>query len=102
MKHYAGRASELQEGEIKPLDVGGLHLVLVRRGEAIYCLEGYCTHEDFDLAYGMLLDDRLLCTRHLSQFLLETGEVLNPPAERPLKVYKVIREGDSLYVEVEE
>lgn len=102
MKHYACRLSELADGEVRALDLGPLHLILVRRGEKVYCLEGYCTHEDFDLAHGLVLEDSIVCTRHLSQFLLETGEVLNPPAERPLKVYKVIREDDDLFIEVEE
>ena len=37
---------------------------------------------------------------NLSQFDLKTGEVYNPPAEQPLRVFNVKIEEDVIFVEV--
>ena len=41
-----------------------------------------------------MIEDRVVCQLHLSQFDLRTGEVYNPPATEPLRRYNVkIEEG---------
>jgi nitrite reductase/ring-hydroxylating ferredoxin subunit len=94
------KTSELGEGTMLALDVKGVHLLLAKiRGE-VSALSGTCTHEDADLGQGFIIEDRVVCPLHLSQFDLRTGQVLNPPATAPLRSYNVKIEGETIFVEV--
>jgi 3-phenylpropionate/trans-cinnamate dioxygenase ferredoxin component len=92
--------SELPEGTMAAADVAGTHVLLARIGGEVFAVSGTCTHEATDLGLGFLMEDRVVCNLHLSQFDLRTGAVLNPPATEPLKSFKVkITEG-KIFVEV--
>lgn len=91
---------DINEGEIKPFDVEGKHIIIVKIDNELHALSGFCTHEEADLANGFLIEDRIVCPLHLSQFDCRTGEVLNPPATLPLQKFKVKIEGDSVFLEV--
>lgn len=96
------KLADLKEDEIYGFEVGSNKIIAIRKGSQVHVLEGICTHEYAELANGFLLEDRIICPLHLSQFDIYTGKVLNPPAEKPLKKYnsKII-EGE-VYVEVSE
>jgi nitrite reductase/ring-hydroxylating ferredoxin subunit len=47
-----------------------------------------------------MIEDRVVCQLHLSQFDLRTGEVNNPPATEPLRLYNVKIEEGSIFVEI--
>ena len=63
-------------------------------------VDGICTHEDSLLSEGFMVEDRVVCKLHLSQFNLRTGEVANPPAFEPLKLYNVKIEEGNIFVEI--
>jgi nitrite reductase/ring-hydroxylating ferredoxin subunit len=94
------KLDEIQEGTINGVDVEGQHVVIVRIGQDVYALSGFCTHEETDLANGFLVEDRIICPLHLSQFDCKTGSVLNPPAVKPLNVFNVKIEDGWVLVEV--
>jgi nitrite reductase/ring-hydroxylating ferredoxin subunit len=96
----AMKVSELAEGTISTLDVGGTHVLLARIGGEVSVLSGTCTHEDADLGLGFVIEDRVVCPLHLSQFDLRTGQVLNPPAAAPLRKFNVKIEAGTIFVEV--
>ena len=48
-------------------------------------MSGICTHEETDLGLGFVIEDRIVCPLHLSQFELKSGPAVNPPATVPLK-----------------
>ncbi len=94
------KVSELAEGGISGVDLKGTHVLVSKIGGEVYAVSGTCTHEETDLALGFVLEDRVVCPLHLSQFDLKTGQVMNPPAERPLQHFNVKIEGDTIFVEV--
>ena len=96
----AMKSSELAEGSMAASDVGGTHILLARIGGEVSAVSGICSHEDSDLANGFMLEDRVVCMLHLSQFDLRTGAVQNPPATEPLKRFNVKIEGETIFVEV--
>ena len=96
----AMKASDLQEGAMSALDVGGVHILLARIGGEVSAVSGVCTHEETDLGLGFVLEERVVCPLHLSQFDLRTGDVLNPPATEPLRRFNVKIEGETIFVEV--
>ena len=62
-------------------------------------MSGTCTHEETDLGMGFVMEDRVVCPLHLSQFELKTGKVVNPPATVSLRLFNVKIEGDTIFVE---
>ena len=96
----AMKASELTEGTMSALDVNGVHVLLAKIGGEVSALSGTCTHEDADLGLGFVIEDRVVCPLHLSQFDLRTGQVLNPPAAAPLRTFNAKIEDGMIFVEL--
>jgi len=96
----AMKVADLAEGTISAVDLKGIHILLSRIGGEINAVSGVCTHEETDLARGFVLEERVVCPLHLSQFDLRTGQVMNPPAEIPLQRFNVKIEGETIFVEV--
>jgi len=96
----AMKVADLAEGTMSAVDLKGVHILLSKIGGEICAVSGICTHEETDLARGFVLEDRVVCPLHLSQFDLKTGQVMNPPAETPLQRFNVKIEGETIFVEV--
>jgi len=96
----AMKVTDLAEGTMSAIDLRGSHILLSKIAGETYAVSGICTHEETDLARGFVLEDRVICPLHLSQFDLKTGQVMNPPAEIPLQHFNVKIEGETIFVEV--
>lgn len=96
----AMKLSELAEGTMSALDLNGSHILLSKFGGEVSAVSGICTHEETDLGLGFVMEDRVVCPLHLSQFDLRTGQVMNPPATVPLQRFNVKIEGDAIFVEI--
>jgi 3-phenylpropionate/trans-cinnamate dioxygenase ferredoxin subunit len=94
------KVSALTEGAISTVDLNGVHILLSKIGGEVYAVSGTCTHEETDLGLGFVLEDRVVCPLHLSQFDLKSGQVMNPPATVPLRGFNVKIQGDTIFVEV--
>jgi nitrite reductase/ring-hydroxylating ferredoxin subunit len=94
------KASELPEGSRAAVDLRGSHVLLAMVGGEVHALSGTCTHADADLGLGFLVEDRVVCPLHLSQFDLKTGQVLNPPATEPLRRFNVKIQDGTVFVEL--
>lgn len=72
---------------------------LVRVGQRVFAVDDRCSHADFPMGDGDLVDDFVIeCALHGAQFDVRTGEVLEPPADEPLPTYEVKVEGDAVWV----
>jgi 3-phenylpropionate/trans-cinnamate dioxygenase ferredoxin component len=96
----AMKASDLSEGSMTAVDVKGVHILIAKIGGQVSAVSGTCTHEETDLGLGFMLEDRVVCPLHLSQFDLKTGQVLNQPATEPLRRFNVKIDGETVFVEV--
>ena len=96
----AMKVSDLEEGSIAAIDLDGRRILLSKIGGEVYAVSGICTHEETDLGNGFVLEDRIVCPLHLSQFELKTGEAVNPPATEPLQRFNTKVDGDTILVEV--
>ena len=94
------KVSELAEGTMAAVDVGGSRVLLAKIGGEVSAVSGTCTHEETDLGLGFLIEDRVVCPLHLSQFDLKTGQAVNPPATEPLKRFNVQIRGEAIFVEI--
>lgn len=68
----------------------GEQVCLVKVGEEIFAFENRCSHADFPMSDGELVDDFVIeCCLHGAQFDVRDGAVLEPPADEPLSMYAV-------------
>jgi nitrite reductase/ring-hydroxylating ferredoxin subunit len=87
--------SELQNGTMRTVEVGGVSVVLSRseRGE-VCAIANACTHEGAPLAEGEREGNVVTCPWHDSQFDLCSGEVLRGPAITPERPFEArVRDG---------
>jgi 3-phenylpropionate/trans-cinnamate dioxygenase ferredoxin component len=96
----AMKVSELAEGSFAAVDLKGVHLLVAKIGGEVSAVSGTCTHEETDLGLGFILEERVVCPLHLSQFDLRTGQVMNPPATAPLRRFNVKIEDGTVFIEV--
>ena len=97
----AANLKDVQDGEILSIDLEGREMMLINKNNKIHALDRICTHERADLSTAFLGENSVTCPLHLSQFDLETGKALNPPAEKPLKSYNVKIEENIIYILLE-
>lgn len=81
----------------------GQKIVLVATGDgAVYALQDRCSHADFPLSDGQVLDGgRIECQYHGAKFDIASGRAVALPAIRPVKTYEVRIEGDDILVHLE-
>jgi nitrite reductase/ring-hydroxylating ferredoxin subunit len=90
--------SDVPPGKLKGVDVMGTPVCLANADGRIYAFQDNCTHEDFPLHNGTLLNRRVECAWHGAQFDVETGRAVRLPAVKPLRRYEVKIEGDDIHV----
>ncbi len=82
------KATDLPEGQLAggEFAAGGerIPLVLLKRGDQVYALNGTCTHMGGPLAEGKLVGEWCVeCPWHGSQFDLRDGHIVQSPAAYP-------------------
>ncbi|EZQ01598.1 MULTISPECIES: Rieske (2Fe-2S) protein [Acidianus] len=74
-------------------------VLLVNYKNQIYALEALCTHEGFSLEDGFITDDgKIVCIWHGSIFDIKSGKVVDGPARRNLKIYKVEQKDEEVMI----
>ncbi len=77
----------------------GRQVCLVRVGNQVFAVADRCSHADFPMGDGDLVDDYVIeCALHGAQFDVRTGGVLEEPADEPLPTYQVKLEGNAVWV----
>ncbi|MGH7639652.1 MAG: Rieske 2Fe-2S domain-containing protein [Candidatus Dormibacteria bacterium] len=75
-----GKVTDFEDGRLTPVDLKGMPVVVLRRGDHLCALGGVCSHAGGPLAEGDLDGAVVTCPWHGSQFDMETGRVLRGPA----------------------
>lgn len=77
----------------------GTGVCLVRVGTEVFAVEDKCSHADFPMSDGDMVDDHVIeCPLHGAQFDVRTGAVLEAPADGPLRTYDVRVNGGDVWV----
>jgi nitrite reductase/ring-hydroxylating ferredoxin subunit len=90
--------SEIPPGRMKEVLVDQQPVVIANVAGSFYAFGGSCTHDQGPLADGDLAGKVVTCPWHFSQFDVTNGQVVEPPAEEPVRSYPVQIEGNSIYV----
>ena len=87
--------SELSEGQMMLVRVGGERVVVGRCPEGIVAFSDHCTHKGGPLSDGALVSCTVQCPWHGSQFDVRSGRVVAGPAKSKIDVYQMeIRSGE--------
>ena len=70
----AAKLADIREGEIYPVNVDGVDVILVRHEGGIAAYLDACPHEGFQLSFGSREGEILICAKHLWEFDVRTGE----------------------------
>lgn len=100
-KIKVGNVNELQNGEVKKVEVGDKVVLLVKDQDQFFAVDEACPHAGRSLEeFGNISGGQIECTFHGSRFDLKTGQVIQSPAEKPLVTYPVSVEGEDVFVEI--
>jgi nitrite reductase/ring-hydroxylating ferredoxin subunit len=94
------KIQEVPSGKVKEVKLNALIIALANSDGSFFAFEGLCTHKKCPLAGGTLTGKTLTCFCHGAQFDIQSGKVLNPPADKPLHIYKVKVEGEDILIEI--
>ena len=90
------KVDELQDGEMKGVEVEGLKILLIRLEGKFYAIGGECSHYGGPLAEGVLCGEEVTCPWHQARYLAKTGDLLNPPALDAMASFEIRVEGDKV------
>ena len=86
---------------VKAFDVGDKTLAVFNIGGKFYVTDDECTHASASLADGMLEGDVIECSMHFGAFHVPTGAVTAPPCALALRTYRVLLQGDDIFVDLD-
>ena len=100
MKTKVCSVGDIPDGGMKSFDIDG-EPVLVAKVDGEFCaIADTCSHALAYLSEGELLEGcRIQCPDHGAVFDLRTGEALELPAVAPVDAFKVVVDGDELFIE---
>lgn len=91
---------DIRPGTAKAVEVAGRKIAIFNVDGKFYAIGDTCTHRGGPLSEGTVEGTQVTCPWHRATFDLQTGNVLNPPAQKPVPSYKVIVQGEELKLEV--
>lgn len=99
----AAGLGDMPERGLLGVEVEDHKIVLVATDDgSFYALQDRCSHADFPLSDGELLDGgRLECQYHGAKFDAASGRAVALPAIRPVKTYDVRVDGEDILVDLE-
>ena len=81
-------ATELQEAQMRRVEVNGVRVLLVRKDGKIHAMAETCSHLGGPLSEGKFDGECVECPWHGSRFAVEDGSVVDGPATHPQPCYE--------------
>lgn len=94
------KVGDVGVGTGKVVQVGDKTLALFNLGGTFYALDNRCTHMGGPLGQGAVQENQVTCPWHGSVFNITTGDVVKPPARRPVATFRAHVQGDEVFVEI--
>jgi len=92
---------DVGEEDVIAFDHGGRTYAIYHAPDgAFYATDGLCTHEDFPLADGLVMDNIIECAKHNGRFDYRTGEAKGAPVCVNLKTYPVKVEAGKVLIDL--
>lgn len=95
-----GAVADFPENTMHPLEVAGEAVLLVHQDGQFYALANRCTHREYPLHTGELLDGAVKCEWHGAKFNLGTGKP-TIPAMKKVRLYGTQVEAGRVFITVQ-
>lgn len=99
-KTLVAKITDIAPGTTKQVTFEDEDILLCNVDGTVYAINDVCTHDGGNLDQGELDGCEIECPRHGARFDVRTGEVKALPAVIPVATYRVVRDGDDLFLEV--
>ena len=96
--HTVAKVGELESGEIKPVTIDGVEMILYRVDDDYYATQRKCLHQGGDLADALISRGFLICAEHGWQFHADTGVHERSP-QTCLRTYAVRLAGEEIQID---
>lgn len=101
-KFFLIQRGALQPGRVCRVETPSCALAVYNIEGAFYATSDVCTHATASLSEGEIVDgDLIACPLHDGQFHIPTGQAMGFPCTVDLRTYKVMEEGDAIYVDLD-
>ena len=97
---FAARLEDVPEGGLHPVNIDGTKIVLAESEGEIFALYDECSHEEFPLSDGEIVDGQVECILHGARFDLRSGRPKALPAVRPVRTYECRVEDGEIRVRI--
>jgi len=91
-------AEDIEVEDVRRFDHAGATYALYRTPTGYYASAGYCTHEQAQLADGLVLGEIIECPRHQGRFHIPSGKAGSAPVCLDLKTYPVRLDRGMVYI----
>ncbi len=81
------KAEEIPAGKREVFDLETMSVLLLNVDGEFFAVENMCSHEEYELAEGVIHECTLECPKHGATFDLRSGEALSAPAYQPIRVF---------------
>ena len=102
MEKVVAGVEELEDGDVKGVEVGDAEVLLVRLEGEFYAVGGECSHFGAPLADGVIHNGRVRCPWHQACFDAASGEMEEPPGLDVLSKFEAREEDGKVIVTVPE
>lgn len=100
-KVMVGKTSDIGEGKMAHLTVGGREILIANVGGQYYATGNTCSHAGAELHEGELNGKELICPWHGAKWDVTTGnQIWFPQKLKEIGNYKVTIENGTMYVEL--
>ncbi len=96
--HAVCAAEEIGIDDARRFEVGGKVIAVFHIEGGFFATDGLCTHEQANLADGLISGDTVECPKHLSRFHIPTGKAMRIPARKDLATHPVKIEGGTVHI----
>lgn len=94
-------AEDIEEEDVIRFDYGDKSYAIYRtESDEYYASDGYCTHEKFHLADGLVMGDVIECPKHNGRFEIPTGKAKRAPVCVDLQMFPVKIENEKLFIKI--
>lgn len=92
---------DIDEEDVVRFDYGERTFAIYRSSDnEYYATDGFCTHEKFHLADGLVMGNIIECPKHNGRFNYMTGEAKRAPVCENIKTYPVKIEAGKVYIQI--
>jgi nitrite reductase/ring-hydroxylating ferredoxin subunit len=93
------KKADIDEGEAMQVRVAGEPVAIYNVGGTFYAAHDVCTHALAHLSDGYIDGECVECPLHGGVFHIPTGKAMSGPVQKPIRIYPIRIEGESVMVE---